>query len=439
MTAGIQNTTRTMAPAARRGRMSAACLLVVLAPAVSIARPDVSAAVQAVLSSADQDRIADQLVELGPTAVPELFDVLREQRIAGSDGAPAAQLTSRQNEAVLCALQRLKKHVLDFLQSLELAQEDAAGRTAALEILGVCGEEANLELAVLTAGGAEDKAPPRQVLLALEQAVSGILARDAAAFAEVDRLLQRTTPSAQFCLARALGSTQDARGLDILARSLGRSTLGDVFLLTQIGRCLAGPKNWEFEALLRKVRPLLQSIDPVVQREAAMVVGRSSDFESFEVLIHLLEDKHVGVREGAHWALMQISGASYRADPERWRNWLAAERRWWEHDSSRAFALLRSPREVEVVAAINSIAQHRYRRDSLARELLGAVGHENQAVSALACQALVALGSNRIVPELVELLAHPEEDVRNQIGLALQKLTGLELEPEREVWQQTIL
>ena len=45
----------------------------------------------------------------------------------------------------------------------------------------------------------------------------------------------------------------------------------------------------------------------------------------------------------------------------------------------------------------------------------------------------------KALPELIELLSHPDENVREHIGAALQELTGLELEPSREVWRQKAL
>lgn len=102
---------------------------------------------------------------------------------------------------------------------------------------------------------------------------------------------------------------------------MGRDPTRDVVLLREISA--AGLKaSGMGDAFLGKVRGLLGHRDPPVRRAAVQALGRIADRGAAAGLILALEDEDPAVKQGAHEALVAISGMNYPPSPDRWKAWL---------------------------------------------------------------------------------------------------------------------
>ena len=229
-------------------------------------------AVLAILRRADDGQanataLGAELARLGPASLPRMFAV-----IAFGPGEEMP-LTSVQQEALLDALAAFGEHPVRayFERRLngKLALEE---RQALLEVSARMGTSEDLVLVRRTV-----EAAPQGLESALQNAVAGILGRDARGVAFVSFWIPNAPLEIGSALVLGCSQSREPEALPALARLLdGRAGL-DAVLLPAIGSLAAiVPKPIDPE-VLAPVRRILEDDDGPLLREAAMAVGRAQD------------------------------------------------------------------------------------------------------------------------------------------------------------------
>lgn len=430
-------------------RITCAAVAVLLASG-SAGGADLSQRVVAILSGSPDTTpdatpdaaTVERLGALPPDALPILFGLVETGHLPpapdAEDGAPR-RLTEGQEAAALAGMRALGRGaVREYVAARLAGNPGIATRVASLRVLGAMGGAGELELAVSAAMPSADRnAPFPRVVEAFVEAAEAILRRDSRALRSVDFVIRGTHRALRHHLVKAVGATRSARGIEPLADLLGEDPRLDVVLLTQIARLGPSARPPIDVAILRNVREYLWSDDEQLVREAAHVTGVLDDFEAMQRLVELVRDPRTPIRESAHWALRRMTGLALRADARLWRSWYAAESSWYRERAPGLVESLRHETAGEVVKALSELARHRLHRHRLAVEIEAVLRHERAHVRRLGCIALRQLGSPVAVPALVERLLDPDESVILAAGNALRSLTGLELPPSFDAWQDS--
>jgi HEAT repeat protein len=205
--------------------------------------------------------------------------------------------------------------------------------------------------------------------------------------------------------------------------------------VTRVGRSLDPKANAE---VVDRLRGLLQSGDPNVQRAVALALGELRDERSIPVLIDLLEGSDVGLAQNACWALQHATGLEFPASAERWRQWYAQERSWFARAERGILRDLGSRDPSKVSTALREIGRRRTERDALATEVLEVLTRAEPSLRAQACETLAALGSSVALPALLERLESDIPFCSQSAWRALCGITGLDLPPDVTAWRDAL-
>lgn len=382
------------------------------------------------LSDESQAPVSDEVAELlaRPDAEPRAWLEALSACLA-SPGADADE------QALLSALAGVDRRRLRRLYELE-PEAPLALRLAVLRVIGEVGGARDLDaaFAVVPARGAS---APRDVLVALEEALLGVLRRDAEALALLRRMGWGDCTQAGEAAARALASAGSPAALDTLSSLLGFDPDLDLCLLREIGRAAIGEVAGE--DTLASVRPYLWSADPMVRREATLAAGTLADAGSAARLVELLDDPARPVNEAAHWSLREISGLPFPPSARRWRAWHAGETLWFRSQAPALIESLGSPQEREVLRAVTLLSAHRLHRRLLVEAIEDVLAHDRPAVRRLACAALRQLGAMGDAGAVVERLEDEDAAVGNEAWMLLRELTRLDLPADAGAWRAALL
>jgi hypothetical protein len=359
----------------------------------------------------DENRLAAELVALGPVRIPDLFAVL------ASGSALDHPLQEPEENALVRALASLGIGPLrSFLRPRLSAGASAEEGEAALRVLTRIGSSEDVPLlrqAVPVAGAG--------LARTLKEACTAILRRDARALEALRRWMLEAPFDIGAAIAGAVGESSCPGALAALASTLGFRADLDAELLERIAPLAArAPKPLD-EDVVGPIEDVLEEGDVPVLRPAAMALGYAQHAGAVPRLIELLGHENRGVSTGAEWALTQITGLRLH-DAERWTAWLRAERAWLEREGPRLHAQLRVPRAEVVIRALGELSSHRWRRDELALDALAGLKHESPLVRRLTCTVLARLGSSAAEAGLVRALEDEDETVALAARAALDAL-----------------
>lgn len=278
-------------------------------PALPQPDPVLLARVEALLDQLKKEppapagQVTRELVRMGPSVVPCL--------VAAFEGASESA-----QEAITAALAQSKDEtVFPYLTRLVAESQDAAMKTVALRLYGRLGEPK----ALVTLVSLMDEIQPeirRQGGASVELILERYPTEET--YYTLERLIRRTQGETKACLIEAISRAGSPYGLELLVDLLGRDQALDPVI---ISRVVASAQAGYPDELLPKLQDLLYRDDPALRREAALALGRLRDFPSTVYLVDLLSDENRGVRENALWALRNISGLNFPADPDRWSQW----------------------------------------------------------------------------------------------------------------------
>ncbi len=380
------------------------------------------------------------LSSLGPTGIEVMFAALVQDRVPVAT-KEASGLSESQRALLRRALSSVEAQPLRSFLSNALEQErDPRAATEALAVLGPCASREDLrfmlEAAVrgLELGGALEHVQP-----ALEEALSGPLAREPRAFAELPQLWRRSRPELQPAIVNAVAAAGSPAGLPFLAGLLGRSDeLDEVVLaaMLRLAQMATPPVSEEVAGPLRRV---IERGSAARIQSAAITLGRLQDEEAIPLLIDALEHESRGVQNQAARGLEQITGLSFRNEPTRWRAWYEQELAWFEEHGERSLQALHSERSEEVFEAVRTLAKRKLFRHQTAENLALLLNHESRSIRLVVPPALTQLGSPVAVPLLIDSLLDADEETARSAWNALKSLTGLELPLDHEAWRAAAL
>jgi HEAT repeat protein len=377
---------------------------------------------------------AARLSELGPNAIPVLFDLLRAEplppflapaRAFSPVGIEA--LDPRQSRVVVAALQKFRRpQLVGPLTEILLGTTRVPPRANALRILGAVGDGRDLPLlcrsiAPISTNGDVDPALAQP----FREAAAEILRRDLTALFGVQSLLRDLPAASRLCMIRALADLATAPALAILSQRLGAVPLEDAILLNEIARAASSVPLPVEPAVLEALRPHLRSENPILARAAARCVGGLEDVASIADLIELLAHPDGGVRDVAHAALCRIGGVSFPPDGPRWRAWRDGETQWFEKTAPRSIEDFLTGADLDKSRAIAELSQHPLFRAEIAAVLQRSLPDASAPIRLLGLGALRQLGAATAIPFLETCAEDPDPAVAAEAKAALERIRKL--------------
>lgn len=393
----------------------------------------------------DRERLRRRIAELGPSAIQVVFGVLTGEFQLDPD-RPPPELT---------------------LGAYQLPQ-DLPG----LEDLLV---ESLWEFDPAATVGHVDNVTPQDATIALRLASTRVLAgvRDPAAFETLLRIFVETDPiqfrrphvRAEFAEALRRRLSEDPHGFDaardalseldpaalpilvdavpVQASGAGWSLLFDLLeqdaaldalVVRRICDLAGGLHDDALEHTLWRVHWLIDNPAWEIRRDSAVALGKLRDPDSCPMLIQMLGDEDRRVANAALWALRELSGRTFEAQPGLWTNWYEEQRAWFEGPAAQLERDLGSERRAEVIRAVALLSQRPLFRHHAAAVLGPLLWHPDPEVVRAVCAALGQLDSRRAVVALVGRLDGSGAEEVALARAALGHLTGLELPPEHDLW-----
>lgn len=239
-------------------------------------------------------------------------------------------------------------------------------------------------------------------------------------------------------LVRSLCATRVPTALHALPGSLGRDPALDLCILQELGKLGARFDPLADPDATARVRSLLDSPDPEVERAAAVALARMGDSASCNALIAKLKSEDPLTAASARWSLETLSGKKLGTDHETWWAWWVAETNWLDDELPHLTEQLLDPDASKVAAAIEKVVQHRVHRHDVALALRPVLQSENVAAQRIACDVLGRLGSPHAVPWLLEKLESPDENVRQAALGALHVITKIDLPLDVAGWRSAL-
>lgn len=382
-----------------------------------------------IATPAGVEAASDELTALGSPSIPLLFSILREGRYASLDDQDdriEAVLTAERERALRRALRELPRTaVTSHLREVAVAPAPLDLRRVTLSVLAPIARTTDLRFLFRLC----EPVPPEEHADSvcagrLREGLVRILEEDREAYRSLRSVLSAAHADLRSPTLHAITEVPGREAFLFLSELLGEHEDLHGFLLSGMGRVARELPLPAEELALARVRPLLASEDPQLVREAALVLGRVEDQQTVPRLIDLLEDENPGVVSAAHWSLRCMSGLDLRADPVRWRTWLAEERAWWRDHAPEVLGWLRSPEPVMAKRGIAIAVQRRHRRHELALEIASLLDFPDEDVVRRAVRALGMLESRAALPRLLELCSHGDESLRDLALETYGKLGG---------------
>jgi len=391
-----------------------------------------------------REQVVEQLVRMGPNAIPDLFGTYTGENLEallGTDAFVADRwwcAPDKFGELSLEALGEMPtKKVITFLKQQTQANPPTEIKLACMRVLGELGSAQGLPLLFNTASKEGAKALRyRSVASSFELALGDILSNDAQAFAVLESRVDELAPE---LLAVAIEATRRAdrpEGVAFLLSVLGKNVELDIAAL-EASADLARRFPWRVSVdPRRQMRERLRDDSSQVRSAAAIATGRIHDTEAFELLVVMLDDPDPQVVRAADWSLCLMSGESELDTAEQWRRWHELEDRWWATEGARLRQELKAEDPRRVTSAARALSRRAFRRDEVALYVCDVLPQQVPVAVADLCGVLARLESSGAVPTLVDLLFDKNVRVRNGAGTALVKITGRSLPPEPWIWEK---
>ena len=378
------------------------------------------------------------LAAFGDALVGPALEMLTSQsipRAPGTDGDEPQMLNRFQRQMLLDALGTLPRAVvlIDLESRLERGAS-VAERTAGLRVVGAVGVASDVATMLALAQPVDAQALDTRILSILRESLAVLVRRDAAT---IDELAARRASLATQCLPMivlAIGDADEPRGVDLLVdlmRARPDLVCPVAAQIVKLGPSPSPEVNREGAALLvEHLRAGSARSDSTV----ALALGSLEAPTAVPELIVLLDSDSRGTRENALVALRRLSGLGFAGSSDVWRIWFQDEANWYHASAPKLLRELDSSYVPCVTAALRELSQRRLFRHELARRVAPSLTHWAPQVRALTCRTLAELGSQHVVPSLVDALEDGEPTVRQACCEALRVLTGLDHAADSPAW-----
>jgi HEAT repeat protein len=438
------------APRSTSGTLTAAALALLAGSAASAESRGMSE-VRSVLEkpfqqdTRTQGQVVDQLADLGPDAVPALFDIYMGdglEELFGKEEAVDVDdwwcRPDEMHEVVLAALGRMSpKDVVAHVDRTVPDDAEHETRVATLRVLAALGSTEALE-PLFRLGASFGTLPLRyrSVQSPMETAFEAILVGDTARVVrDLPELLEDAPEGVQSTFVTAAGRTGREELVSVFARlAQGGGDVGVQALETLPDLVNAAP--WRHDDSARELaRNYLSSADWRYRRAAAFAAGQMNDVEAFRGVVLLLDDDHQAVASAARWALEAISEIEDPETSTAWLRWFDEQEGWWYDNRDALFDDLDSGDAMRVGQALRNLYARPLFREEAAHEVSRLLDSSDEALVVTAINGLQDLGSKRVVPELVWLVDSRSQRIRVAAVQALGRLTGADLPPDRNAWR----
>lgn len=265
-----------------------------------------------------EKEVMEMLVDL-PGGVPALMNALNGE---WGGGLPEPRELSVARRAILLRAVALREaDFLYWIRTLATGSEGISMRLVAMRAAGELPSEGALAVLMEVASGIES---PHFVQPSIagpfEDGLSAILARDAEAFKSLRDAWPALDNALLGPITRAALRADPAEAAVFLREALGEDAERDIILLAQVQS--ANLRAEKLDGLfLEKIRRLLRNREASVRRSAVQTLGKLLDRGSIPDFIGSLEDDDPLVKQGAHWALTNLSGFKLPPSPDRWKEW----------------------------------------------------------------------------------------------------------------------
>jgi HEAT repeat protein len=299
-----------------------------------------------------------------------------------------------------------------------------ATRAAAIAVLGLFGDAADLPKIVGLATSREDKSCDERIAETLAHAVASVLQRDPRAFDELRRGTQWQSTEVVAAVVAGVGEARSPRGVAFLSDLLVSRPEVAAEVLAQIQ--LTGPSFVREADIECGTRALLFLTDPHsnLARAAILAVGTLEDERAVSTLIALLADDDEGLRAGVLWSLHRITGNKLPPQIVEWTRWYAQEDAWYTKELPRVVTRLHDRDRGRCAAAIKTCMAHRLYRHELSAALGELVTSADIQTSILAAQALGELESPVAIPWLTSATGYEDQGVVTASREALARITA---------------
>jgi len=399
---------------------------------------------EALLRRADERELADdavtrRLAALGAPAAPALVALVEGtglELLLGEGEEPVLLLVppDRVSTVALGALARLPEEaVIVALKGLLQARPGAESRAVALRILAARSSARALGLVFELLRASELELASPSLRAHARAALRAPLGRDPVAYLRVQEELQNAPLFVLLVLGEALAECASEDAVEAMEGLLGRDALLDLALIDSLAQ--AGTlRPWRIGAEVAGTLEALLAEGTTARRvAAASALGRLARPDSVARLVPLLESAQPELRGAALDAISACARHARFEDRETCLAWLSQENTWWRESGQARVSALASG-EASPGEALRELYAHPLARSATAEALLTDLEHEDPARRALVASALGQLGVREHVPDLVPLLEDADPTVRKASAQALRKLTGVELPPERPLW-----
>jgi hypothetical protein len=390
--------------------------------------------------------VGPELHGLGAGVLDQLLFTLENCQVAHpTDKDGESQILSEpQRDAVLGALGLFDRaEVLPLWERhFQQPSDDGSGQApltvAAVQVLGGFGTAQDLDRLwqLVLEEEKVNKKLSKPIYASLERATASILERDHTGFHRLEVAWSSLPKSWVDELVRAVGRTRNSLGNGIMADVLAIVPEQNRLVASQV--CLLGPSN-EVDVDARLSYHLLNMLDSDSKGDlqaASLAIGSLEDQSAIPVLIQLLEDERPGVVQNAHHALQSLTNKYLTGNAKLWERWYKTEVEWTRSEKSRALALLRTQQEHLVMEGLREISIHRLNRHDLALDVAPLLLSPIESVRAMAARTIADLGSRWAARDLALSLDDSSESVRMAAHAALVSITGSDLGPMPEDWEE---
>ncbi len=336
--------------------------------------------------------VAAELAGYGATAIGPLFELYEAKRSLPA-GAKVL-LSERQDEVVARALGTFPPSVL-FGTLADIQRNHDGTVRAFLDLAAAHGQAQEIETIVERVQGrgrALGELQPR-----IERTLAAILRRDDGAWAELDYHWKAAPADLQPCFLRAVGLAGRPEGLELLVDAFGREARLEPLLLAQVAelapRARIGSDPSSDPVHLTDV--LLDDLErrPAGEvRYALVALGRLGRSRALLPLIRMLSRPEPELVKTAGRALREITGLDQELSASEWLTWHSHESAWFREHGASAYEELDALDVDRVLAALESLSEHRLHRSETAERLAPLLGHDSPDVRRGAERALATLG-----------------------------------------------
>lgn len=384
----------------------------------------------------DRGELLARLDALGPDVAPAVVAVLCGAARLPEEGVHPQALHLRREVLQDYAARRPSAELIEHALELGDATRNASVQRSTLRFLAAL-EGADAFDALLRMAGELDPlvlASPSTAVIVSASVTRTFDGEDAPSSLSTERL----PPALVVPIAEGVARSRRADVIPLLASLLGRGPEGNRAVLVHIESC-ARERGAAADAWSRQsVRDFLGSLHPELRRAAAAAACTLRDVEAVDRVTELLADAHPQVVQAARAGLRSLAGVDLGLEREPWRDWMQAERAWFQEAWPDALRAIADEDPSAARAALRSVLEHPLWRDLTSEEIAPRLSRLEPGVAALACGVLARLGAHGALPWIVELLRVEDPALRTSAAEALRTLTGLSLPPDAEAWAEAL-